>query len=73
MNGFGIGSTAETGTSGIWMWSQLIPVPGPDGADTGTDILLLDVEGLHSPQRSYDIDVKIFALTILLASNLVYN
>ena len=73
MNGFGIGSSAESGTSGIWMWSELIPVSGPDGADSGTDILLLDIEGLHSPQRSYDIDVKIFALTILLASNLVYN
>ena len=67
-NGFGIG-----GTDGIWMWSELIPVIGPDGQDTGTDILLLDTEGLNSPQRSYDIDVKIFALTILLSSNFIYN
>jgi hypothetical protein len=55
------------GTSGIWMWSELIP------ADGDTDILLLDTEGLNSPERSYDIDVKLFTLSILLSSNFVYN
>ena len=73
MNGFAVASSEETCTKGIWMWSELIPVINPNGTDSGTDILLLDTEGLTSPSRSYDIDVKIFALTILLSSNLVYN
>ena len=73
MNGFDVASSQETCTKGIWMWSELIPVKNPDGTDSSTDILLLDTEGLHSPSRSYDIDVKIFALTILLSSNFVYN
>jgi hypothetical protein len=51
------------------MWSELIPVPGNDQID----ILLLDTEGLNSPKRSYDIDVKLFALSLLLSSNFVYN
>lgn len=55
------------GTNGIWMWSELIQVPGE------VDVLLLDTEGLNSPIRSYDIDVKLFALSILLSSNFVYN
>ena len=57
------------GTSGIWMWSELLQVPGEDEVD----ILLLDTEGLNSPIRSYDIDVKLFTLSILLSSNFVYN
>ena len=51
------------------MWSELLTVAGEDDVD----ILLLDSEGLNSPIRSYDIDVKLFALTILLSSNFVYN
>jgi len=73
MNGFAVGSSEQTCTKGIWMWIELIPVTNADGTDSGTDILLLDTEGLNSPSRSYDIDVKIFALTILLSSNFVYN
>ena len=57
------------GTDGIWMWSELLEIPG----NGEVDILLLDTEGLNSPIRSYDIDVKLFALSILLSSNFVYN
>jgi len=60
-------------TNGIMMWSELLPVYDESGKDTGVDILLLDTEGLHSANRSFDIDVKTFSLAILLGSNLVYN
>ena len=45
----------------------------PDGKETDVDILLLDSEGLGSSGRSYDVAVKIFALSVVLSSNLIYN
>ena len=55
------------------MWSKLIPMKTPDGKDTDVDILLLDSEGIGSSERSYDVAVKIFALSIILSSNFIYN
>ena len=37
------------------------------------DAILLDTEGLNSPDRTMDVDVKIFALSILLSSTFVFN
>jgi guanylate-binding protein 6 len=34
---------------------------------------LLDTEGLHSSERTTDVDLKIFALTVLLSSTFVFN
>ena len=36
-------------------------------------MLVLDCEGLSTQSRGFDMDVKVFTLTILLASSLVYN
>lgn len=36
-------------------------------------MLVLDTQGLFSPQKGFDIDVKTFALAVLLSSNLIYN
>ena len=36
-------------------------------------MLLIDTEGLQSTERSSDMDVKIFALTVLLSSLFIYN
>ena len=71
MRGFKLNE--NEGTRGIWMWNELIPVIDEEGRATETDILILDTEGLHSPNRSFDIDVKIFSLSLLLSSNFVYN
>lgn len=74
MKGFELGGYSKDGTRGIWMWSELIPLIDKDGIDTGIDLLLIDTEGLHNQKlRSFDVDVKTFALTILLSSVLVYN
>lgn len=61
------------GTEGIWMWSELIPVQSKDGSDSGVDVLLLDTAGLNSEMLGFDFDVKLFTLTVLLSSTLVYN
>jgi len=55
------------------MWSELIPMKTLDGKDSDVDILLLDSEGLGSSGRSYDVAVKMFALSIILSSNFIYN
>lgn len=34
---------------------------------------MIDTEGLHSSERSTDVDLKIFALTVLLSSSFVFN
>lgn len=60
-------SQDDTCTKGIWMWSELIPVKDD------LDILLLDTEGFSAPGSSFDIDVKLFAITVLLSSKLIYN
>lgn len=36
-------------------------------------MLLIDTEGLSSTERSTNIDIKIFSLSILLSSIFIYN
>jgi hypothetical protein len=51
-----------------------VPYLDKDGDDTGIDMLLIDTEGLfNEKKRGFDVDVRTFALTILLSSVLVYN
>lgn len=64
---FKIGSTVQSCTRGIWMWNKLIPI------NDEIDALLLDTEGLGSTDREFDVDIKIFALSILLSSTFVFN
>lgn len=57
------------------MWSELLTrkIKDKDGNEDEIDVLVLDTEGLNSPSRSFDVDVKLFTLTVLLSSTLVYN
>lgn len=67
MKGFTIGSTVQSCTRGIWMWNRLVPLSDE------VDAVLLDTEGLGSTDREFETDIKIFSLSILLASTFVYN
>jgi hypothetical protein len=49
------------------MWNKTIPLKDD------VDAILLDTEGLNSTDRTMDIDVKIFALSILLSSTFIFN
>jgi hypothetical protein len=49
------------------MWNQLVPL------SDDVDAVLLDTEGLGSTDREFETDIKIFSLSILLASTFVYN
>jgi len=67
MEAFKIGRSVDSTTQGIWMWSQPVPL------SEDVDALVLDCEGLNSEDRSYDIDVKLFALCLLMSSQFVFN
>ena len=49
------------------MWNKLVPLSAE------VDALLLDTEGLNSTDRTMDVDVKIFSISILLSSIFVFN
>ncbi len=65
--GFEIGASTSACTKGIWLWDK--PVQLRD------DVLmvLVDTEGLQSTERSTNVDVRMFALTVLLSSMFIYN
>jgi hypothetical protein len=65
--GFDIGSTTQACTKGIWIWSKPVQV------SSDHMMLLLDTEGLASTERSTNMDIKIFSLSILLSSLFLYN
>ena len=67
MTGFDIGSTVESCTKGVWIWNK------PIYDDEESFTILMDTEGLHSSERTTDVDLKIFALTVLLSSSFVFN
>ena len=57
----------SSGTSGIWIWNQLIPVSGE------YDALILDCQGLNDEDSHPDVDLKLLALSMLLSSQFVFN
>jgi hypothetical protein len=65
--GFEIGSTTQACTKGIWMWNRAVQVK------EDVQMLVLDTEGLQSSERSTNVDIRMFALTLLLSSLFVYN
>ncbi|XP_078393380.1 guanylate-binding protein 1-like [Cetorhinus maximus] len=66
--GFPLGSTVQSHTKGIWMWS----LPHPQRPDQS--LILLDTEGLGDPEKGDEQnDNSVFALAILLSSVFVYN
>mmetsp|Transcript_15542 Transcript_15542/g.25717 ORF Transcript_15542/g.25717 Transcript_15542/m.25717 type:complete len:675 (+) Transcript_15542:109-2133(+) len=66
--GFDTASSVDGCTRGIWMWG--LPQQRPDGSV----LILLDTEGLYDPDRAdKTFDSKLFSLSVLLASYLLYN
>jgi len=64
--GFVVGPTVNPQTHGIWAW--VTKVPG-----TNKPLLILDTEGFHAMEANDLYDSKIFAVTLLLSSSLIYN
>ena len=69
--GFAVLHTVERGTRGIWMWIE----PEKAILETGEEcwVLHLDSEGVGGIDSNEHHDCRIFALTTLLCSTLIYN
>mmetsp|Transcript_16158 Transcript_16158/g.13709 ORF Transcript_16158/g.13709 Transcript_16158/m.13709 type:complete len:145 (-) Transcript_16158:258-692(-) len=65
--GFQLGSSTNPCTRGIWIWGKPIKL------SDDLHLLLLDTEGLASYTRDENIDAKLFTLTALMSSTMVYN
>ena len=71
-DGFGVGSTTNACTQGIWIWGEVIHGTQPDG--TPIKIIIFDTEGLgETTDNDSTYDVRIFTLATLLCSYLIYN
>lgn len=66
--GFSLGSTVRSETKGIWAWCK------PHPTQKEQVLLLLDTEGLGDVSKEdTEHDNKMFSLTMLLSSTIIYN
>jgi hypothetical protein len=71
--GFGVGHTRSTQTKGVWIWGEP-QVQFAAGTDEPTAaIIYVDTEGFESTGKSDLYDDRIFALSTIISSLLVYN
>lgn len=74
---FTVGHSQNSTTHGINIYRFPIPFradcPNANNAYGNTCILILDTEGLASPERSNDYDQKIYGLAMALSSIMVFN
>jgi hypothetical protein len=70
-DGFGVGSTIDACTKGLWMWSKVLKCQ--DYLGVPTNLLIIDSEGLSSCDQDGTADSNLFALSVLLSSLLIYN
>ena len=67
-NGFQVSASVNACTKGLWIWSK----PVFNEKDY-LNIIFMDTEGLDSVDRDSTADSKLFALSVLLSSYLMYN
>ena len=69
--GFGVGSTINACTKGIWIWNKPMKVKSHDGEEF--NVLIMDSEGIGAMDEDQNHDTRIFLLATLLSSLLIYN
>lgn len=70
--GFGVGPSVKPTTMGIWMWGKPVVMIGPHISEP-INVIFLDTEGFAANNVSENYDAKIFAVTTLLSSHLLFN
>lgn len=70
--GFGIGPSVQPKTMGIWMWGQPMEFQS-SRAGTKINVVFLDTEGFAANNITENYDAKVFAVSTLLSSHLLYN
>lgn len=76
--GFGVGHSRHAETKGAWAWRDPVLVHAGEGQGEGGDaperaVVFVDTEGFESAGRADVYDDRVFALSTILASVLVYN
>lgn len=71
-SGFGVGPSVKPTTMGIWMWGQPSVMRAPNN-NQQINVIFLDTEGFAANNVSENYDAKIFAVTTLLSSHLLFN
>ena len=72
--GFSLGHTVDPETMGIWTWGMpLTRKLMIDGKEEVVNIILVDTEGIDAVGASANEDNKIFILSVLMSSLLIYN
>ena len=69
--GFGVGSTINACTKGIWVWGKPTHIKAHNGEEF--DVLIMDTEGIGAIDEDQNHDTRIFLLATLLSSLLIYN
>lgn len=69
--GFGVGHTRNTQTKGIWVWSNPESIYSQFGWNVS--VLYVDTEGFEGTGMSDTYDDRIFALSAIMSSLLIYN
>ena len=69
--GFGVGSSVNACTKGIWIFDKTVPWKMADG--TTIQVVVMDSEGIGSLDADSTHDCRIFSLAILLSSFFLYN
>lgn len=64
--GFGLGPSVKPKTMGIWMWGKPLVYDN-------ISIVFLDTEGFAASNVTENYDAKVFAVSTLLSSHLLYN
>lgn len=68
--GFGVGHQREAQTKGVWVWGE----PNQETVDgEKVSILYVDTEGFEGTGQTDAYDDRIFALSMLVSSTLIYN
>lgn len=69
--GFGVGSTINACTKGIWIWGR--PLRAQTADNQIVNMIIMDSEGLGSLDADTAYDSRIFALILLMSSTFLYN
>lgn len=69
---FQVDPSVHACTRGLWIYSEPQTIK-LDGSEECIDVFVMDSEGLGGVDKNQSYDMKIFTLTTLLSSYLVYN
>ncbi|XP_071481321.1 guanylate-binding protein 5-like, partial [Diadema antillarum] len=69
--GFRVGPSLRPETMGVWMWGK--PAQMTLGSGEEVAVIFLDTEGFAANNVSETYDAKVFAVSALLSSYLIYN